>query len=84
MRKPSRERRKPNTLRASVSFPLHTYEELDRLAHAKRVSIAWVVRDAVEDYLSARTPLLPRPDDGSLTGRKVRLGRAADTEGQSG
>jgi metal-responsive CopG/Arc/MetJ family transcriptional regulator len=38
--------------RASVTFPANLYEALDEIARRKRVSIAWVVRDAVERYVS--------------------------------
>jgi len=46
--------------RVSVSFPRDDYTELKAIAADKRVSIAWVVRDAVANYLSARTPLFGR------------------------
>lgn len=43
--------------RASVSFPPEVYRVLEDLALKKKVSIAWVVRDAVERYISDQTPL---------------------------
>jgi metal-responsive CopG/Arc/MetJ family transcriptional regulator len=43
--------------RASVSFPTAVYEELERLAESKKVSLAWVVREAAEKYLSEQWPL---------------------------
>ena len=48
----------PKTTRASVSFPSEIYEELERLAAAKKVSLAWVVREAAEKYLADQWPLL--------------------------
>jgi metal-responsive CopG/Arc/MetJ family transcriptional regulator len=45
-------------VRASVSFPEDQYAELERIAQSKRVSLAWVVRDAVQAYLTTRWPLL--------------------------
>lgn len=39
------------TVRASVSFTKAQYETLERIAQKKKVSLAWVVRDAVEVYL---------------------------------
>jgi len=39
------------SVRMSVSFPASTYEILERLARKKKVSLAWVVRDAVDQYL---------------------------------
>jgi metal-responsive CopG/Arc/MetJ family transcriptional regulator len=53
--------------RASVSFPTAVYEELERLAESKKVSLAWVVRDAAERYLSEQWPLF-RSD--TLSNRK--------------
>lgn len=46
------------TVRASVSFPEDQYTELEKIAAEQRVSLAWVVREAVKDYLVARWPLL--------------------------
>jgi len=43
--------------RVSVTFPADHYAELGRIAERKRVSVAWVVRDAVEKYLAAEAPL---------------------------
>ncbi len=49
-----------STTRASVSFPSEVYEELARLAAAKKVSVAWVVREAAEHYVAEQWPLLER------------------------
>lgn len=46
------------TVRASVSFPEDQYSELERIADQQRVSLAWVVREAVQTYLVTRWPLL--------------------------
>lgn len=46
------------TVRASVSFPKDQYAELERIALDQRVSLAWVVREAVQSYLVTRWPLL--------------------------
>ncbi|OYW34833.1 MAG: hypothetical protein B7Y12_04530 [Rhizobiales bacterium 24-66-13] len=40
--------------RASVTFPADLYAKLARLAEENKVSVAWVVRDAVEKYLEAK------------------------------
>jgi metal-responsive CopG/Arc/MetJ family transcriptional regulator len=40
-------------VRASISLPPELYEGVERIARAKKVSIAWVVRDAVEKYLES-------------------------------
>lgn len=47
-----------HTVRASVSFPEDQYAELERIALAQRVSLSWVVREAVQTYLVTRKPLL--------------------------
>lgn len=40
------------THRASISFPPQLYRELEHIAKRKKVSVAWVVRDAVEKYVA--------------------------------
>jgi predicted DNA-binding protein len=44
--------------RASITFPPELYKTLEDLARRKKVSIAWVVRDAVEKYVADQWPLL--------------------------
>jgi len=39
------------SVRASISFPSDIHEVLEDLARRKKVSLAWVVRDAVERYI---------------------------------
>ena len=39
------------TIRASISFPPDVYETLEIIAKEKKVSLAWVVRDATEKYV---------------------------------
>jgi len=51
--KPSR----PSVVRASISFPAEVYGTLAQMAKQKKVSVAWVVRDAAERYLAERWPL---------------------------
>ena len=48
----------PKTLRASVGFPSALYTALEDLAKEKKVSVAWIVRDAAEQYVASRWPLL--------------------------
>ena len=48
---------KPST-RISVSFPADTYRTLEAIAAKKKVSLAWVVRDATEKYVGDQWPLL--------------------------
>jgi metal-responsive CopG/Arc/MetJ family transcriptional regulator len=39
-------------VRASISFPPGVYETLEDIAKQKKVSLAWVVRDAAEKYVA--------------------------------
>jgi metal-responsive CopG/Arc/MetJ family transcriptional regulator len=39
------------TVRASISFPANIHAELERIAEANKVSLAWVVRQAAEKYI---------------------------------
>jgi len=41
-------------VRASISFPPALYETLEQVAKQKKVSLAWVVRDAAERYVADR------------------------------
>jgi metal-responsive CopG/Arc/MetJ family transcriptional regulator len=41
----------PKTTRVSVSFPRELYETLESIAKEKKVSVAWIVRDAAEKYV---------------------------------
>jgi metal-responsive CopG/Arc/MetJ family transcriptional regulator len=41
-------------VRASISFPADLYETLEALAKQKKVSLAWVVRDASEGYIAKK------------------------------
>jgi predicted transcriptional regulator len=45
------------SVRFSITLPREQHKELDRLAERKRVSLAWVIRDAVDQYLEAQAPL---------------------------
>ena len=57
MKKNNGERRtmKPkgaSLVRASISFPPNLYKTLEEIAKEKKVSLAWVVRDAAEKYVA--------------------------------
>lgn len=56
-KKPSRTKQDPAP-RASVTFPPDLYEILEAIAKSKKVSVAWVVRDAAEKYVADQWPLL--------------------------
>ena len=56
-RREDRQEMKPEgaaSVRASISFPPDIYELLEQLARQKKVSLAWVVRDAVEQYVAGQ------------------------------
>jgi hypothetical protein len=47
--------------RLSITIPKEQYEKLQELAQKNRVSLAWVIRDAVETYLDdENTDRLPK------------------------
>lgn len=46
------------TVRLSITIPADDYTDLKKTAGRKRVSLAWVVRDAVQEYLKNQAPLL--------------------------
>ena len=43
--------------RASVTFPAEVYSSLEIIARQKKVSLAWVIRDAAEKYIADQWPL---------------------------
>jgi metal-responsive CopG/Arc/MetJ family transcriptional regulator len=45
------------SVRASISFPPELYRTLEDIARRKKVSLAWVVRDAAEKYVAEQWPL---------------------------
>lgn len=47
----------PRTVRASVSLRLELYRTLEALAKQKKVSTAWVLREAAEKYVGEQWPL---------------------------
>lgn len=54
-RKPSGQ---PRTARASASLPTEIYSTLQEIAKQKKVSVAWVIREAAERYIAEQWPLL--------------------------
>ena len=44
-------------VRASVTFSGSVYADLERLATAKKVSLAWLIREAAERYIADQWPL---------------------------
>lgn len=47
--------KKSALVRASIGFPTELYQALEDLASRKKVSLAWVVRDAAELYLRSES-----------------------------
>ena len=47
-----------STVRASISFPPNVYSVPAGIANVKRVSLAWVVREAAEEHLFQKWPQL--------------------------
>ena len=45
-------------MRASVSFPSDLYESLEEIARHKKVSLAWVIREAAERYAAVERAML--------------------------
>ncbi len=48
---------KTRPTRASASLPAETYSTLQDIAKQKKVSVAWVIRDAAEKYIAEQWPL---------------------------
>jgi predicted transcriptional regulator len=48
--------------RASVSLNPEVYKTLEQIAQEKKVSVAWVIREAVDKYLADKWPLFARPE----------------------
>lgn len=49
---------KPRSTRASASLPPELYSTLQDIAKQKKVSVAWVIRDAAEKYIAEQWPSL--------------------------
>ncbi|SPE32674.1 conserved hypothetical protein [Candidatus Sulfopaludibacter sp. SbA6] len=49
----SKSSRKASSVRASITFDPERYTQMQKVANEKRVSVAWVVRAAIEQYLRA-------------------------------
>jgi predicted DNA-binding ribbon-helix-helix protein len=47
-------------VRTSISFPPDVYKVLEDIARRKKVSLAWVVREAAEKYVADELPLFGR------------------------
>jgi metal-responsive CopG/Arc/MetJ family transcriptional regulator len=45
------------SVRATISFPSELYKTLEGIAREKKVSLAWVIREASEQYVVDKWPL---------------------------
>jgi metal-responsive CopG/Arc/MetJ family transcriptional regulator len=52
------------SVRATISFPPEMYRTLEGIAHQKKVSLAWVVREAVDQYVTDKWPLFGKNQHG--------------------
>jgi hypothetical protein len=50
------------SVRATISFPAEQYAIIEEIAKQKKVSLAWVVRDAVDSYLDNKWPLFKQSE----------------------
>ena len=57
-RKTKRKAEASSTVRATISFPPDLYQTLEEIASQKKVSLAWIVREASEQYIADKWPLL--------------------------
>lgn len=53
-REKSLKAQKKAAVRASITFPPDLYETLEQIAQEKKVSLAWVVREAAEKYIAEK------------------------------
>jgi metal-responsive CopG/Arc/MetJ family transcriptional regulator len=50
--------------RASITFPPKLYRTLETLAKEKKVSLAWVVREAAEKYVAGQSAAARQSERG--------------------
>jgi len=49
-------------VRVTISFPPEVYDTLENISKEKKVSLAWVVREAAEKYIADKWPLFKEPE----------------------
>ena len=64
-KRPAKLKEESKSVRASVSFPRELYETLERMAKEKKVSVAWIMRDAAEKYVGDQWPLFDGKGKGA-------------------
>lgn len=55
---PQKQHETQKSVRTSVSLSPELHDTLERMAKEKKVSVAWVIRDAAEKYVNEQWPLL--------------------------
>jgi hypothetical protein len=55
----------PQVVRASVTLKVELYRTLEALARQKKVSTAWVLREAAERYVADQWPLFQNKEPGA-------------------
>jgi hypothetical protein len=63
-RKPKPVPAEGGSVRATISFPPQLYQTLEEIAGQKKVSLAWVVREAAEQYTADKWPLFAKSHPG--------------------
>ena len=51
-------KKRSTSIRLSITLPKQQHKEIDLLSKRKRVSLAWVIRDAVDQYLRSAGPVV--------------------------
>jgi metal-responsive CopG/Arc/MetJ family transcriptional regulator len=54
----------PSSPRISITFPSDLYQTIEVIAKQKKVSLAWVVRDAMEKYITEQKPTIRKQRQG--------------------
>jgi metal-responsive CopG/Arc/MetJ family transcriptional regulator len=50
--------------RISITFPSDLYQMIEVIAKQKKVSMAWIVRDAAEKYITEQKPTIRKQRQG--------------------
>jgi len=59
-KQPTKSQDSHKSIRTSVSLPPDLHDTLEQLVKGKKVSVAWVIRDAAEKYVNEQWPLLQK------------------------
>jgi predicted DNA-binding protein len=60
MKKSVQMRNEGKSVRTSVTLPRDVYQTLVQLSEKKKVTVAWIIRDAADKYVGEQWPLLRR------------------------